>query len=254
VEARNLTRFRRDFKDHDQISFPHPLTHLTSRQVLVESFCHGDPILTYLKPSYSTADRQELATIGLEATMKMIFLHDFVHGDLHPGNILVERKPPASKKARLVMHLIDCGLVVEMGERDHVNLVQILGSLIKKDGKEAARLMMDTSRKCLATDMDRTLFMTGIQQICFDDEDNNFLEKVGDYLADICYLACKHKVKLEASFINAALACEIMEGIASALYPEMEVQKIALPMVMKAEVMHNLKRVTLPKFPNFGTS
>jgi hypothetical protein len=34
----------------------------------------------------------------------------------------------------------------------------------------------------------------------------------------------------------------------------MEVQKIALPMVMKAEVMHNLKRVSLPKFPNFGSS
>jgi aarF domain-containing kinase len=68
----------------------------------------------------------------------------------------------------------------------------------------------------------------------------NFLESVGDYLADICYLACKHKVKLEASFINAALACEIMEGIASKLYPTMKVQNIALPMVFKAEVMHGL--------------
>jgi hypothetical protein len=40
----------------------------------------------------------------------------------------------------------------------------------------------------------------------------NFVEKVGDYIADICYLACKHKVKLEPSFINASLAVEIMEG------------------------------------------
>ena len=72
-------------------------------------------------------------------------------------------------------------------------------------------------------------------------EIQNFLESVGDYLADICYLACKHKVKLEASFINAALACEIMEGIASKLYPTLEVQSIALPMVFKAEVMHGLK-------------
>ena len=71
----------------------------------------------------------------------------------------------------------------------------------------------------------------------------NFLESVGDYLTDICYLACTHKVKLEPAFINAALACEIMEGIASKLYPTMLVQNIALPMVFKAEVMHGLKEM-----------
>ena len=80
-------------------------------------------------------------------------------------------------------------------------------------------------------------------------------------------MACKYKVKLEASFINAALACEIMEGmdmiraytrnmkhasnftyrlgIASKLYPDMKVQMIALPMVFKAEVMHGLKGMKL---------
>ena len=47
-------------------------------------------------------------------------------------------------------------------------------------------------------------------------------------------------MKLEASFINAALACEIMEGIASKLYPTLKVQKIALPLVFKAEAMHRV--------------
>eukprot|EP00804_Cyclotella_cryptica_P018947 CCRYP_006461-RA/>CCRYP_006461-RA protein AED:0.63 eAED:0.53 QI:0/0/0/0.5/0/0/2/0/99 len=61
------------------------------------------------------------------------------------------------------------------------------------------------------------------------------------YITDICYLACRHKVKLEAAFINAALACEIMEGLAASLYPDMHVQQVALPMVLKAEVMHGLK-------------
>ena len=75
----------------------------------------------------------------------------------------------------------------------------------------------------------------------------NFLESVGDYITDICYLACKHKVKLEAAFINAALACEIMEGLASSLYPDMQVQTVALPMVLKAEMMHGLKGLPSPR-------
>uniref|UniRef100_A0A7S2HYY8 Uncharacterized protein n=1 Tax=Helicotheca tamesis TaxID=374047 RepID=A0A7S2HYY8_9STRA len=106
--------------------------------------------------------------------------------------------------------------------------------------------MVDTAKKCQATEQDVELFCRGIQQICEDDEENNFLENVGDYLAEICFLACRHKVKLEAAFINAALACEIMEGIASSLYPTMEVQRIALPMVFKAELMHGLKGFKVP--------
>jgi aarF domain-containing kinase len=58
----------------------------------------------------------------------------------------------------------------------------------------------------------------------------NFIENVGDYITDICYLACKNHVKLEAAFINAALAVEIMEGIAASLYPELRVQQVALPL------------------------
>ena len=69
---------------------------------------------------------------------------------------------------------------------------------------------------------------------------------MGDYITDICYLACKHKVKSEAAFINAALACEIMEGLASSLYPGMKVQSVALPMVLKAEMIHGLKGLPNP--------
>ena len=141
------------------------------------------------------------------------------------------------------MNMIDCGLIVEMGEREHVNLTKILGAFIKKDGLLAGQLMIDTAKKCQATALDMEVFCRGIQKIIEDDEDQNFLESVGDYLADICHLAVKHKVKLESAFKNAALACEIMEGLASSLFPNMKVQSIALPAVAKAEMMHGLRGI-----------
>lgn len=247
VEARNLTRFRRDFADDEQVAFPEPVHDLTSSEVLVETFVKGEHILNFLRPERSVKDRQELATVGLRTAMKMIFLYDFVHADLHPGNMLVDRNKDA-RGSPLRVNMIDCGLVVEMGESDHVNLVKILGAFIKRDGYLAGQLMVDTAKKCQGTPLDVQLFCQGIQKICDDDEQNHFLEKIGDYLADICFLACKHKVKLESAFINAALACEIMEGIATSLYPTMQVQHIALPMVFRAEVMHGLKGFHLPKF------
>mmetsp|Transcript_20128 Transcript_20128/g.19368 ORF Transcript_20128/g.19368 Transcript_20128/m.19368 type:complete len:430 (-) Transcript_20128:424-1713(-) len=242
-EARNLKRFRRDFAGDEKVAFPAPISDLTSNQVLVESFIHGDAISDWIKDDRSTLkERQEVATIGLETVMKMIFLHDFVHGDLHPGNMIISRNSTVRGKP-IKLNMIDCGLVVEMGEQDHEDLVKILGALIKKDGATAGQLMVDTAKKCQASALDVQLFCKGIEKICEDDDDQNFLEGVGDYLADICYYACKHKVKLEASFINAALACEIMEGIASTLYPDMKVQSIAFPMVIKAEMMHGLKNM-----------
>ena len=48
------------------------------------------------------------------------YLHLFylMIGDLHPGNILVTRNTAVRGKP-LNMHMIDCGLVVEMGENEH---------------------------------------------------------------------------------------------------------------------------------------
>jgi len=50
---------------------------------------------------------------------------------------------------------------------------------------------------------------------------------------------------LEPKFINASLAVEIMEGIASSLDSSLTVQGIALPLVLKAEAMHGLRRTNI---------
>jgi hypothetical protein len=85
VEAHNLQRFRRDFEGETQIAFPESLVDLTSREVLVEKFVEGEPMLNFVlkeDETHSKKDREELARIGLETVMKMIFLHDFIHADL----------------------------------------------------------------------------------------------------------------------------------------------------------------------------
>ena len=277
IEAKHLQRFNRDFHHDSNVTFPKPIAELTTPRVLTETFIHGTPILQYV--TASEADRKELALLGLNTTLKMIFIHDFLHGtvpiiycehcfyqpqeithvlspssyfilyfslvgDLHPGNILVSRDTNVSGHP-LRLHLLDCGLVVEMGPEQHVNLVKILGAFARRNGRLAGQLMVDTSSNCQASPVDIELFVKGIEHIVTDDENNNFLEKVGDYITDICYLACQKKVKLEASFINAALAVEIMEGIATALYPDLKVTKIALPLVVQAELMHRLPKMSL---------
>lgn len=232
LEAKNLTNFNRDFANDDQVNFPHPLYELTTSQVLVETFCGGTPILEYTKPGTPVKEREQLAQLGLRMTLQMIFLNDRLHGDLHPGNILVTGKYP-----KLKYQVLDCGLVLEMGPEQHANVVKVLGAFTRRDGRTAGALMVDLKSESQATDEGKELFIEGIEQICIMDQDQNFIESVGDYITDICSLACMYHVKLEGAFVNAALAVEIMEGLASALYPDLKVQQVALPMVVKAEMM-----------------
>jgi aarF domain-containing kinase len=138
----------------------------------------------------------------------------------------------------LTFQFLDCGLVVEIGPEQHGNMVKILGAFVRNEPAIAARMMVDTNSEWQASPFDVDLFVKGVEAITQKDKEQNFLENIGDYIADICYLACKRSVKLEATFINAALAIEIMEGIASALNPDIKVATVALPIVQKAELMH----------------
>jgi aarF domain-containing kinase len=76
LESKHLTRFNKDFGSDPQITFPVPLDELTTQKILVETFCHGSPILQFQSADLET--RKELAYLGLQTTLKMIFLNDFV--------------------------------------------------------------------------------------------------------------------------------------------------------------------------------
>jgi len=235
IEASHLKRFNQNFANDDQVVFPRPLDELSSRKILVETFCEGTPIIKYVKGEKPKEEKELLAHIGLRMTLQMIFLHDFIHGDLHPGNILVSGTYP-----NLKYQVLDCGLALEMGPKQHENIVKVLGAFTRKDGMVAGTTMVDMKSESQASPEGRELFIKGIEQICDMDSDQNFIENVGDYITDICSLACIHRVKLEGAFVNAALAVEIMEGLASALHPDLKVQQVALPLVLKAEMMHRL--------------
>lgn len=80
IESNNLTRFINDFNDDEHVTFPIPIPQLTTSKVLIETYIHGKPIMEYI--TYPTIDRKELALLGLRTTLKMIFVHDFLHGGM----------------------------------------------------------------------------------------------------------------------------------------------------------------------------
>ena len=67
------------------------------------------------------------------------------------------------------MTLLDCGLVIEFGPKQHETVVKILGAFTRRQGRAAAQLMVDNASKCQANELDVEMFIKGIEQIIVED-------------------------------------------------------------------------------------
>lgn len=93
IESANLTMFRKKFKDRTTAWFPYPYSQYTTRQVLIEEFAQGIPLAAFLEDGGGVF-QQEIADEGLDAFLHMLLIDNFVHADLHPGNIMVRFYKP----------------------------------------------------------------------------------------------------------------------------------------------------------------
>ena len=93
IEAANLPVFRKTFKARTTAWFPYRYPAYTTREVLVEEFAHGIPLEAFLE-SGGGVFQEEIADEGLDAFLHMLLIDNFVHADLHPGNIMVRFYKP----------------------------------------------------------------------------------------------------------------------------------------------------------------
>jgi ubiquinone biosynthesis protein len=134
-EANNLDRFGHNFDDAPFVHVPAVHRELSTAKVLVMEFIQGINVASVDKLKAEGYDLTQIAHNGADLYLKSVLEHGFFHADPHPGNILIL---PDN-----VVCLLDFGMMGRLSARDREILAGMLTSLVDRDAKRMARLVLE---------------------------------------------------------------------------------------------------------------
>jgi aarF domain-containing kinase len=280
LEGDHLRTFRHNFygdahKEHDgdsAITFPRPVDGWSARNILVEDLIdNATPIAEYLHDSSAEgiAIRKELAGPLLRAFLKMVFLDNFVHCDLHPGNVLVQThqvsarathnwwqrlffltsqgSKAASSSAeeedmvtKRTIVFLDAGLTTSLSPVDQRNLLDLFRAVILNKGEEAGRLMVERAKheRCSQTPGGIEAFSEGIGALVAEFHGNRQqgltlgAVRIGSLLSRVLDLCRVHGVEIDPAMASIVVSTLVLEGLGRSLEPSMNLIDFAIPFVL----------------------
>ncbi|XP_038981700.1 probable serine/threonine-protein kinase abkC isoform X2 [Phoenix dactylifera] len=215
-EAAHLGRFIYNFRNWKDVSFPRPLYPLVHPSVLVETFEQGESVSHYVDEfEGNTQIKRDLAHIGTHALLKMLVVDNFIHADMHPGNILV--RVPQSKRSRKKLfrarpHIIflDVGMTAELSKTDRANLLEFFKAVALRDGHTAAECTLRLSKR----------------QSCPNPE--VFIEHLLEQVR-------RHKVNIDGNVCTVLVTILVLQGWQRKLDPDFDIMQTLKTLLLKED-------------------
>ena len=222
IEARNIERFRRNFEGDPMTRFPRVHKDLSTAEVLCMDFVQGRKFSEVLESGEDTAP---LIHSYFGAAYKMLFIDGFFHGDLHPGNVLVQDDGGLA--------ILDCGMVGRLSPAMKDKLIDILHAVMNEDLEGVARTFY-----ALAIHKGRVNYQA------FEDDVVEVAERylvgiplseihIGELFGELVAGATRHNVRMPTDFTMMFKAIVTTEGLAKSIAPDVDPIELARPFIMK---------------------
>ncbi|CAA0825132.1 Protein kinase superfamily protein [Striga hermonthica] len=244
-EAAHLSRFIYNFRRWRDVSFPKPVYPLVHPAVLVETFEHGESVSHYVDEVRGN-DRvnSALAHIGTHALLKMLLVDNFVHADMHPGNILVrvaQTKPTRKKLFKTKPHLIflDVGMTAELSKNDRVNLLEFFKAVARRDGQTAAECTLRLSKRQNCPDPGA--FIQEVKEsFDFWGTAEGDLVHPAECMQQLLEQVRRHKVNVDGNVCTVMVTVLVLEGWQRKLDPDYDVMHTLQTLLLKADWAESL--------------
>ncbi|XP_059623559.1 uncharacterized protein LOC132266643 [Cornus florida] len=239
-EAAHLSRFIYNFRRWKDVSFPKPVYPLVHPAVLVETFEQGESVSHYVD-ELEGHDRVKsaLAHIGTHALLKMLLVDNFIHADMHPGNILVRVAKSKSSRKRLFKskpHVIflDVGMTAELSKSDRVNLLEFFKSVARRDGRTAAECALRLSKQQNCPNPEA--FIKEVKDsFDFWGTPEGDLVHPADCMHHLLEQVRRHKVNIDGNVCTVMVTTLVLEGWQRKLDPDYDVMHTLQTLLLKVD-------------------
>ena len=233
-EAYALHRFSRNFRWFKR-SIGFPTVYQATPDVLIESLQTGWPVSKLVKlvsdDPHTVNVKRQVAYLGLSAFLQMLLWDNFVHADLHPGNIFIDLPPKGTQQQSQDIEealadssyprvcFIDTGLVTELHPKDFDNFTDLfIAMVIHGDGKLVAKLIMDRSPGDHSQIRDPEGYISQMASLIepfFTSGRLLYLTElpITPLLLQVFSLSRVHRVRLDSHFTNLVMSLVCVEGL-----------------------------------------
>lgn len=222
-ERNHILRFRQNFADFPGIVIPRVYDDYCTERVLTMEYIRGFKATDADK--YVTVKAESIAPTMMRALFKMIFEDGYFHGDLHPGNVLIQ--PDGT------IGLIDFGLVGKLTDRQRDNILDILIGISRRDYAIVARVFYDIGIKLPGQTYHYQRFeddVVAMMETHIGDKNISDLN-IGAFFADIVQGAIRHRIKMPPTYTMVFKALMTVEGMGKTLAPNINFVEEATPFV-----------------------
>jgi ubiquinone biosynthesis protein len=225
-EAGNASQLRRNWENSPLLYVPAVHWDFCRPGVMVMERIRGVQISNMARLRESGSDIRKLAENGVQIFFTQVFKHNFFHADMHPGNIFVLIDNPAQPKYAAV----DFGIVGTLDPRDQYYLAENFLAVFERDYRRVAELHLESGWVPEGSRVDE--MESAIRTVC-EPIFNKPLKEIsfGTVLLRLFEIARRFDVSIQPQLILLQKTLLNIEGLGRDLYPDLDVFKIAGPIM-----------------------
>ena len=224
IEAANTETLRANFKDSPLLSAPRVHWDLCAESVLVADRVYGVPISNIDELKARGTDMKKLAERGVETFFTQVFVDNFFHADMHPGNIFVDLTDPAEPS----YIAIDCAIIGQLTLEDQSYLARNILAFFNQDYRAIAELHVQSGWVPPSTNVRE--FEAVIRQLCTPLFRRPLSEiSFGHFLLSLFNTARRFDMEVQPQLVLLQKTLLNIEGLGRQLYPDLDLWSTAKP-------------------------